>query len=196
MTLAAAAWWWCGVARRYSPLRRRLFCGGCSWVEYQRIKLVLAWPWWLCPVVSTVSALSGVGVGNACGVRLLGVVFGALLGPEATGPATMSCRARSGAPFLWGVLGFLVFLSLPSAWCSSFWGVLCGVWGLGLLFENYIVDASILRHAPVFGRVCVDSNFFEGPWPFVGRGSLELSFLICVVKFLRAHGGCLGIRSR
>lgn len=54
----------------------------------------------------------------------------------------------------------------------------CGVWGLGLLFENYIVDASILRHAPVL-RVCVDSNFFEGPWPFVGRGSLELVFDLC-----------------
>ena len=25
------------------PLRRRLFCGGCSWVEYQQIKF-LAWP--------------------------------------------------------------------------------------------------------------------------------------------------------
>lgn len=24
-----------------------------------------------------------------------------------------------------------------------FWGVVCGVCGLGLLFENYIVDASI-----------------------------------------------------
>jgi hypothetical protein len=28
------------------------------------------------------------------------------------------------------------------------------------------------------------------------HGSLEKFFLIFVVKFLRAHGGCLGIRSR
>ncbi len=27
---------------------------------------------------------------------------------------------------------------------SFFWGVVCGVCGVGLLFENYIVDASIL----------------------------------------------------
>ncbi len=27
---------------------------------------------------------------------------------------------------------------------SFFWGFVCGVCGVGLLFENYIVDASIL----------------------------------------------------
>jgi len=93
-------------------------------------------------VVSTVSVpFWGVGVGNAAGCGLSWVVFGALLGPEATGPATMSCRARQGCPlFCGGVLGFLVFLSLPIMRMVC----VCGVWGLGLLFENYIVDASIL----------------------------------------------------
>jgi len=77
------------------------------------------------------------GVWKVSGAWLVWVVFGALLGPEATGPATMCCRARSGCPFVGVVLGFLV--SCP---CRSCTGV-CGVWGLGLLFENYIVDASI-----------------------------------------------------
>jgi hypothetical protein len=29
--------------------------------------------------------------------------------------------------------------------CGPLVGVVCGVWGLGLLFENYIVDASIFE---------------------------------------------------
>ena len=89
------------------PLRRRLFCGGCSWVEYQRI-IFLAWLSWLCPGASTaVCALSLWGVwvvGNVSGVPLVGVVFGALLGPEATGPF---CSNAEGA--------LLVFLFVPAA---------------------------------------------------------------------------------
>jgi len=62
-------------------------------------------------------------------------VFGTLLGPEATGPGG-------------GVVFSLLFRDL-CFWfpgCAdrmvALWGV-CGVCGTGLLFENYIVDASI-----------------------------------------------------
>ena len=62
--------------------------------------------------------------------------FGTLLGPEATGPfAAIAFRYR------------LVLVSgcADHAWCGFlFVGVrVCGVCGTGLLFENYIVDASI-----------------------------------------------------
>ena len=53
-------------------------------------------------------------------------------------------------PVLWGwgllvglfVSGFLAASIMRGA--SAVVGVVCGVCGLGLLFENYIVDASIL----------------------------------------------------
>ena len=78
---------------------------------------------------------------------------------------------------------------------------------VGLLFENYIVNASIF----------IRSNFLENELnlergaagfclSFGGVGAGGVSFhgsldkvffdLFVVVKFLRAHGGCLGIRSR
>ena len=60
-----------------------------------------------------------------CGCR---VVFGTLLGPEATGP------------------GGVTFPGLVCFWfpgCTERACCVCGVCGLGLLFENYIVDASI-----------------------------------------------------
>jgi len=68
-----------------------------------------------------------------------GVVFGALLGPEATGPF---CSNAGGH-----LLVFLLFLlpvppvtvNRPLLW-GLWWLV---VWLTGLLFENYIVDASI-----------------------------------------------------
>jgi hypothetical protein len=55
-------------------------------------------------------------------------VFGTLLGPEATGPGMRVS----------GVCLFLVSWLRRS--CTE---SVCGVCGLGLLFENYIVDASI-----------------------------------------------------
>ncbi len=77
--------------------------------------------------------LLGVGVvGNAAGVHGVGVVFGALLGPEATGPFCSNAGGTSGVSFV---------PASGTAGCS-----LCGVvvvWLTGLLFENYIVDASI-----------------------------------------------------
>ena len=48
------------------PLRRRLFCGGCSWVEYQRIKLVWHGLYRLCPGASTAACVPFWGCG-LCG---------------------------------------------------------------------------------------------------------------------------------
>ena len=102
-------------------------------MEYQRIGA-----WWHGPFVSTGRFPFGGLVqerGGFCGCR---VVFGTLLGPEATGP-----RVRS---FLWGVSRDVCFW-FPG--CTDYtvwfplWGLVCGVCGTGLLFENYIVDASI-----------------------------------------------------
>jgi hypothetical protein len=69
---------------------------------------------------------------------MCGLVFGTLLGPEATGPCRggrvpFGGRAGSG-------VGLFVsgFLAAPGAHVC-----VCGVCGTGLLFENYIVDASI-----------------------------------------------------
>ena len=60
-----------------------------------------------------------------------GFVFGTLLGPEATGPGS----------FLHGLV--LVFVCFWFPGCIDRACCVCGVCGLGLLFENYIVDASI-----------------------------------------------------
>ncbi len=75
----------------------------------------------LCPLVG---GCFGTRAGAGCWV-----VFGTLLGPEATGP---------GGVFFPGLV-FLVFLAGPIMRTCC----VCGVCGLGLLFENYIVDASI-----------------------------------------------------
>jgi hypothetical protein len=69
-------------------------------------------------------------------------VFGTLLGPETTGPGGCGFgRDCSGTC----VSGFLAASSMHG-WFFSLFGVgglVCGVCGTGLLFENYIVDASI-----------------------------------------------------
>jgi hypothetical protein len=66
------------------------------------------------------------------------VVFGTLLGPEATGPGV-----AAGLSVVVSGTGVSGFLAASIAWLRSFWGRVCGVCGTGLLFENYIVDASI-----------------------------------------------------
>ena len=75
---------------------------------------------------------AGGGPGTVPGRVTGGLVFGTLLGPEATGPG---CHGL----WLW-LSGTCVsgFLAAPSAH-----ECVCGVCGTGLLFENYIVDASI-----------------------------------------------------
>ena len=87
-------------------------------MEYQQIGA-----WWHGPFVST-DSLFGVGPGTrvVCGYW---VVFGTLLGPETTGPGFSR------------VLCFWFPGAADHACC------VCGVWCTGLLFENYIVDASI-----------------------------------------------------
>ena len=70
------------------------------------------------------------------GVGMGGLVFGTLLGPEATGP--VGWAAAFG---LWCVLSGLFVSGFLAAPIAHFF--VCGVCGLGLLFENYIVDASI-----------------------------------------------------
>ena len=67
------------------------------------------------------------------------VVFGTLLGPEATGlRGRPFCGGGCAGLFVSGFLAWPIMHGMP-----SLVGVVCGVWGLGLLFENYIVDASI-----------------------------------------------------
>ena len=67
-------------------------------------------------------------------------MFGTLLGPEATGPWRHAGRfpfAGCGAGWWCGFCLFLV------SWLHRVRTSVCGVCGTGLLFENYIVDASI-----------------------------------------------------
>jgi hypothetical protein len=69
---------------------------------------------------------------GVCRLLLLGLPFGTLLGPEATG---------SGPRFA-GAGGLFVSVFLRAFKGGTVW---CGRRGVtGLLFENYIVDASIL----------------------------------------------------
>ena len=106
------------------------------------------------------------------------VVFGTLLGPEATG--------LRGRPFLGVVVRVCLFLvSWPGRSCTvaPVVGVVCGVWGLGLLFENYIVDASIFEKKQFPRIMNLDLAALLMPFWGVGgvvgfRGSLVKCFLI------------------
>ena len=68
------------------------------------------------------------------------VVFGTLLGPEATGP----WRGRVSPLGRVRGCGVGLFVSGFPAMTVCARVCVCGVCGVGLLFENYIVDASIL----------------------------------------------------
>jgi hypothetical protein len=87
-------------------------------------------------VLSSTDALVVSWNGGAGGLG--GLVFGTLLGPEATGPWFMAVPCLFGV-WLWGV----VFVCFWFPGCTGHARCVCGVCGLGLLFENYIVDASI-----------------------------------------------------
>ena len=79
---------------------------------------------------------------NGAGEGTGGLVFGTLLGPETTGPWHCRVSFRGGVD---GGVGFVCFWfpgCIDHA-CSALGGCVCGVCGTGLLFENYIVDASI-----------------------------------------------------
>ena len=93
-------------------------------MEYQQIAAA-----WFCPCpVRMCCSLVEQGVLERWGRDAGGLVFGTLLGPETTGP---------------GIEKFpgLVFLVSRLQRACTVW--VCGVCGTGLLFENYIVDASI-----------------------------------------------------
>ena len=98
-------------------------------MEYQQIAAS-----WLLSLFSTV-VLLWEGVLERRGEKFAGLVFGTLLGPEATGPGGRGF-SLSGFVCFW-------FPGCIDHARISLCGVVCGVCGLGLLFENYIVDASI-----------------------------------------------------
>jgi hypothetical protein len=96
------------------PLRRRLFCGGCSRVEYQQIAAAGSSP------APSTDALLRVSWNGAGGV-ISGLVFGTLLGPEATGPGG----------FLPGAGLFLVsWLHRARTVVLPLFGGRAGVWGV------------------------------------------------------------------
>ena len=104
----------------------------------------LAWP---LPVVSwcqygSLCPLFGgvVLCGKLPGRGWCGVVFGALLGPEATGPFCSNAESIFWCFFCSCSRHFRSLFTVPFL-CVGV--VVVGVWLTGLLFENYIVDASI-----------------------------------------------------
>jgi hypothetical protein len=81
---------------------------------------------------------------NAAGTYVRWVVFGTLLGPEATGPLMRVVVPFGG----WCLCGRDLCFWFPGCTDHAWWlflrrKLVCGVCGTGLLFENYIVDASI-----------------------------------------------------
>jgi hypothetical protein len=94
-------------------------------VEYQRIKLVWHGLDWLCPGASTAACVPlGVWVvWNVVGRGWCGVVFGALLGPEATGPF---CSNAGGH-----LLVFLLFLQPALPVTGKRFPRLWGLWWVG-----------------------------------------------------------------
>jgi len=111
-------------------------------VEYQRIA---AAGFFFLPSTDAVVPFGGLVSWNGAGMGAGGFVFGTLLGPEATGPCMRVGRfLEEGAACRCGrVCLFLVSWLHRSHGCAPLCGVVCGVCGMGLLFENYIVDASI-----------------------------------------------------
>ena len=98
-------------------------------MEYQRIAVAGFFP---CLVRFLFWGVPGTVGAGACGL-----VFGTLLGPEATGPGGAALAV------LFRDLCFWFPGCTDHACFGPFAGCVCGVCGTGLLFENYIVDASI-----------------------------------------------------
>ena len=104
-----------GVVRSKGPFHGRVFRGGCSRVEYQRIAAV---------VFSSFLVRVSDGSGTVGG-GWRGLVFGTLLGPEATGP-----RAAPVGGCWWDFVSG--FLAAPIMHGGSFVVGLCVgcvVWG-------------------------------------------------------------------
>jgi hypothetical protein len=126
---------------------------------------------------------------------------GTLLGPGTTGPAPSRGSRLWPGPCVAGLSGPVVWFRPPrGAVGFDPRGVVA--WWCGLLFGNCIVDASILffcRHLPPPGgvwrrREC--SHLLIPPPGIAGWVGAHLRAWPCVAKFFRAHGGCLGNRSR
>ena len=115
-----------------------------------------------------------------CGVRSVGT----LLGPEGT---TSPCRC--------GALGIVVVRGS----CSLGGGLVAVGWlagvggGVRVVVENCTVDASIF----VLCCILLNSSY---DMPYASCRRCAVWFLVMLagvlVKLSRAHGGCLGIRSR
>ena len=108
------------------------------------------------------------------------------------GGTLLGCRSTSSAPWWVLVVG-------------SSWNIIevRGLWVVGgvggLLFVNYIVDVSIFERRAFYDRYLVTGSLLWGSGGGCGGGCVVCIFddyLCCVAyKLLRAHGGCLGIRS-
>jgi hypothetical protein len=106
------------------------------------------------------------------GVRVVGV--GTLLGPEGTGCVLIRF-----------VTGLCLVVVVSSSFCCVGGGGVVAGWGL---------DRSgcyLHRTASLFRRAAVGSG--DGR-PYLENCTVDAS--IFVVKLIRAHGGCLGTRSR
>ena len=93
-----------------------------------------------CRQLVRTGSLRGAGPGTQP-ERVRWVVFGTLLGPETTGPGDGLQLTGCGVSFSGTCVSG--FLAAPITRFWLLWGLVCGVCGTGLLFENYIVDASI-----------------------------------------------------
>ena len=94
-------------------------------------------------------------------------MFGTLLGPEATGPgfAAVGCGVR--------VLFVSGFLAAPVMRVC-----VCGVCGMGLLFENYIVDASIFYKKQFPRYMNLDLSLLSWVVPSGVAGSVVVVFMV------------------
>ena len=124
----------CGGVVRSTPVAqtlvlRRVLTGGISANSGRRVF----------PAPSTDFRPLGWWSWNGGGECLGGLVFGTLLGPETTGPWHGRCSPFRGGCGLWCGAGLFLVSWLHRARTHG----VCGVCGTGLLFENYIVDASI-----------------------------------------------------
>ena len=123
-------------------------------MEYQQIKFFGMACWWWCPGVSTAALFSHCVCGGLLGKRSGVLVAGLCLAH------CWVLRQQGLFAAMQGILGV--------SCCSCGRHRLCvfvgWVWLTGLLFENYIVDASIWTHGPALFLgvwVVCSSNFFD-----------------------------------
>ena len=91
------------------------------------------------------------------------------------------------------VVSFRAFLISHHPRWRGWWG---RVVGRGLVVENCTVDASIFDSL-VSLPASVVAGFAWWRWVWVlGDAGVRVFVGLCVAKMLRAHGGCLGTRSR